>query len=169
MEKPTRIYELLLDYAGSENQVTELTIGLVWTVCKAQNLGLAMSPGTPTRTLPWSGTLVGETLGNLAAWINDWEPYKATVGMAAINCSLNRFELPSGITLLAAPERGNLAVFEHFLPQLKEKKVVVVGRYPGIERYADEINLSILERQPVHNDYPDPACEFLLPDADWVF
>ena len=51
MEKPSRIYELLLDYASSDTQVTELTIGLVWTVCKAQQLGLAMSPGIPTRTL----------------------------------------------------------------------------------------------------------------------
>ena len=132
MEKPSRIYELLLDYASSDLQVTELTIGLVWTVCKAQQLGLAMSPVIPTRTLSWPGTLAGKTLGELAAWINDWEPYKATVGMAAINCSLNRFELPSGITLLATPDRGNLAVFEHFLPRLKDKNVVVVGRYPGI-------------------------------------
>lgn len=169
MEKPSRIYELLLDYASNDTQVTELTIGLVWTVCKAQHLGLAMSPGMPTRTLPWPGTLAGRTLGELAGWINDWEPYKATVGMAAINCSLNRFELPSGITLLAAADRGNLAVFEHFLPRLKDKKVVVVGRYPGIERYAETFNLSILERQPVHNDFPDPASEFLLPEADWVF
>jgi uncharacterized protein (DUF4213/DUF364 family) len=113
--------------------------------------------------------LVGKTLGELAAWITDWEPYKSTVAMAAINCSLNCFELPSGITLLAAADRGNLAVFEHFLPQLKDKKVVVVGRYPGIERYAEEFDLSILERQPVNIDYPDPACEFLLPEADWVF
>ena len=111
MEKPTRIYELLLDYAGSERQVTELTIGLVWTVCKAQHLGLAMSPGIPTRTLSWPGTLVGKTLGELAAWITDWEPYKATVGMAAINCSLNRFELPSGITLLAAADQGQSGRF----------------------------------------------------------
>ncbi|MEI7996403.1 MAG: DUF364 domain-containing protein [Methylococcaceae bacterium] len=169
MEKPSRIYDLLLDHANSDIPVTELTIGLVWTVCKAQCLGLAMSPGTPTRTLSWPGTLAGKTLGELAAWITDWEPYKSTVAMAAINCSLNRFELPSGITLLAAADRGNLAVFEHFLPQLKDKKVVVVGRYPGIERYAEEFDLSILERQPVNNDYPDPACEFLLPEADWVF
>jgi hypothetical protein len=89
--------------------------------------------------------------------------------MAAINSSLNRFELPSGITLLTAANRGNLAVFEHFLPRLKDKKVVVVGRYPGIERYAEDFDLRILERQPVDTDYPDPACEFLLPDADWVF
>ena len=169
MEKPSRIYELLVDHADSDTPVTELTIGLVWTVCKAQQLGLAMSPGSPTRTLSWPGTLAGKTLGELAAWVTDWEPYKATVGMAAINCSLNRYELPSGITLLAATDKGNLAVFEHFLPQLKGKKVVIVGRYPGIERYAANLNISILERQPSHNDYPDPACEFLLSDADWVF
>jgi len=169
MENPARIYELLLDYAGSDTQVTELNIGPVWTVCKAQQIGLAMSPGIPTRTLSWPGTLAGRTLAELAGWITDWEPYKATVAMAAINCSLNRYELPSGITLLPAPDSANLAVFDHFLPRLKGKKVVVVGRYPGIERYADQINLSIIERQPSPGDYPDPACEFLLPDADWVF
>lgn len=169
MENPARIYELLQDYAGSDTQVAELNIGLVWTVCKARHLGLAMSPGLPNRTLSWPGTLAGKTLAELAGWITDWEPYKATVAMAAINCSLNRYELPSGITLLPAPDNANLAVFDHFLPRLQGKKVVVIGRYPGIERYAEQINLSIIERQPTSSDYPDPACEFLLTNADWVF
>ncbi len=169
MENPTRIYELLLDYAASDTTVTELNIGLVWTVCKAQYTGLAMSPGIPTRTLSWPGTLAGRTLAELAGWITDWEPYKATVAMAAINCSLNRYEMPAGITLLPTPGNANLAVFEHFLPRLQGKKVVVIGRYPGIERYAEQINLSIIERQPGALDYPDPACEFLVPDADWLF
>jgi hypothetical protein len=169
MENPARIYELLLDYAGSDTQVTELNIGLVWTVCIAQHTGLAMSPGLPTRTLSWPGTLAGKTLAELAGWVTDWEPYKATVAMAAINCSLNRYELPSGITLLPTTGSANLAVFEHFLPRLQGKKVVVVGRYPGIECYAEQFNLSIIERQATQGDYPDPACEFLLPGADWVF
>jgi uncharacterized protein (DUF4213/DUF364 family) len=169
MQKPARIYELLLDYARTEMQITELNIGLVWTVCKSRQLGLAMSPGIQTRTLPWSGTLAGKTLAELAGWIMDWEPYKASVGMAAINCSLNRYELPTGVTLMPIPERANLAVFDYFLPRLLGKKVVVVGRYPGIEQLAEQIDLSIIERQPLLDDYPDPACEFLLPDADWVF
>lgn len=169
MEKPDRIYELLLDYASNDTPINQINIGLVWTVCKAQHLGLAMSPGIPTRTLPWSGTLAGKTLSELAGWITEWEPYKATVAMAAINCSLNRYELPAGITLLPTPENANLAVFEHFLPRLYGKKVVVVGRYPGIEHYAELIDLRILERQPGHHDYPDSACEYILPDADWVF
>ncbi len=169
MEKPARIYELMLDYARTETLVTEINIGLVWTICKAQQLGLAMSPGIATRTLPWSGTLAGKTLAELAAWITDWEPYKASVGMAAINCSLNHYELPAGVTLIPAPGRANLAVFDYFLPRLKDKKVVVIGRYPGIEQLAEQINLKIIERQPILDDYPDAACEFLLPDADWVF
>ena len=47
MENPARIYELLLDYAASDTQVTQLSIGLVWTVCEARHTGtgLAMSPG----------------------------------------------------------------------------------------------------------------------------
>lgn len=174
MTQANRIYELLLDYAADNARITELTVGLVWTACKAQRdgdsvLGLAMSPGLPTRTLAWPGTLAGKTLAELAGWITDWEPYKATVGMAAINCSLNARKLPVGLTLQPAPGLGNLAVFEHFLPQLQGKKVVVIGRYPGIERYAEQIDLHIIERQAMHGDYPDPACEFLLPDANWVF
>jgi len=89
--------------------------------------------------------------------------------MAAINCSLNRYQLPAGITLLSAADKGNLAVFEHFLPRLKDKKVIVIGRYPGIEIYSIELNLTILERQPQADDLPDPAAEFLIPEADWVF
>ena len=169
MDNPKRIYELLLDYARCDSKVAELNIGLVWTSCKAQHIGLAMSPGIATRTLSWSGTLVDKTLAELVGWITDWEPYKATVAMAAINCSLNRYQLPSAITLLPTANNANLAVFDYFLPQLLGKKVVVIGRYPGIERYAEQFDLNIIERQPTSTDYPDPACEFLLPEADWVF
>ncbi|MEY3760129.1 MAG: hypothetical protein RIR39_1620 [Pseudomonadota bacterium] len=169
MQSPNTLYNLLIDHANSDAIVTDFTLGLVWSVCKTQQLGLAMSPGIPTRTLIWPGTLVGKPIRELTHWIKDWEPYAATVGMAAINCSLNRYELPAGITLLSAVDKGNLAVFEHFLPRLMDKKVVIIGRYPGIESYAKQLNLTIIERQPQANDLPDPAAEFLIPNADWVF
>ncbi len=165
------IYELLLDYANSTAKINQLCLGLVWTACEINSankpaLGLAMSPQTSTRTLDFSGTLVGKSINEIATWITDWNPYKATIGMAAINCSINNHRvLPQTIPLAS----GNLAVFEHFLPQLKDKKVVVIGRYPNIEKYSQQLDLHILERQPIANDYPDPACEYLLPTADWVF
>jgi uncharacterized protein len=165
MNDPRRVYELLLDHATCDSIVESVNIGLVWTLCKAEHCGLAMSLQLPTRTLSWSGTLVGKPLRELCLWINEWDAYQATVGMAAINAAINAQALPAGISLTS----GNLAVFEHFLPRLYDKKVVVIGRYPHIERYAEHIDLSIIERQPVVNDYPDSACEFLLPKADWVF
>ena len=166
MNNPHRVYELLLDHANSNSVVEAVNIGVVWTLCKAGHCGLAMSPALATRTLPWSGTLVGKPLNELCTWINEWDAYQASVGMSAINAALNaKNSLPVGFPLSA----GNLAVFDYFLPQLLGKKVVVIGRYPHIERYAEQIDLHIIERQPVNHDYPDPACEFLLPDADWVF
>lgn len=170
MTNPNAVYELLLDCANVNATVTGVCLGQVWTFCKAENaegsrFGLAMSPAFSPRTLSFPGTLVGKSLTGLASWINDWDCCKATVGMAAINCSLNTQPLSNAIPL----GTGNLAIFDHFLPQLRDKKVVVIGHYPGIEVYQKQLDLTILERQPQANDYPDPACEFLLPQADWVF
>jgi hypothetical protein len=170
LAQPNAVYELLLDHARSEATVSAFYLGLVWSLCKTQQpegagFGLAMSPQIAIRTLTFPGTLVGKTLAELATWITEWDFYRATVGMAAINCAINCHPFATATPLAA----GNLAVFEHFLPQLQGKKVVIIGRYPGIERYANQVQLSILERQPQANDYPDPAAEFLLPQADWVF
>lgn len=171
MNDPNRLYELLLDYAAIDSSVDDLMIGLVWTCCRSGSAcGLAMSPVAPTRTLQWPGTLRGKPIRDLAVWIRDWEPHKAAVGMAAVNASLNRYAMPEGITLKSTiPGRGNLAVFDHFLPRLRGKKVVVIGRYPGLETLETEFELTVLERQPGQQDLPDPAAEYVLPRADWVF
>jgi len=63
----------------------------------------------------------------------------------------------------------NLAVFEHFAARLRGKNVLVIGRYPGMDSLALDCKLRVLERQPGPGDLPDPAAEYLLPEADWVF
>ncbi len=175
MEDPKRLYECLLDYCSNVQVVERIGIGLVWTVCQTRHhhsiqSGLAMSPVVSTRTLKWPGTLAGRSLKELGQWLLEWDPYKATVGIAAINCSINNERtVPQGLVLNAEPGKANLTVFEHFLPSLQGKKVVVIGHYPGIERYVEIYGWMVLERSPVDGDYPDPACEFLIPEADWVF
>ncbi|TAN86245.1 MAG: hypothetical protein EPN14_00435 [Gallionella sp.] len=170
--KPAEFYDLLLDYAASPEPVREVVIGLVWSYCRAESIGLAMSPGGQTRTLPWAGTLRGKTLAELAGWLRDFEPYRATVGMAAANAAINRLQpKPDGVLLQPGAAGSNLVVFEHFLPQLRDHQVVVVGRYPGLDEFAAThgLRLTVLERQPGPNDMPDTACEYLLPEAEWVF
>lgn len=168
MPNPYEIYDLLQDYAAGPEAVREILIGLVWTYCEADAVGLAMSPGIPTRTLPWAGSLRGKSVAELARWVREFEPYPATVGMAAVNAAINRrHSLPEGVAL----NPGNLAVFEHFLPQIKGKKTVVVGRYPGLDAFvqAHELDLTVLERNPGQGDLTDAACEYRLPGAEWVF
>ena len=171
MNHPKYIYELLLDHCTGNDRADQLMVGLVWTLCRNREgqTGLAMSPGIATRTLAWPGSLTGKPLHELASWIMEWNPYQATVAMAAINCCINSRPLPDSVAVENHGEHGNLAVFEYFLPQMSNKKVVVVGHYPGIERYRDKMQLSVLEKQPSADDLPDSACEFLLPNADWVF
>ena len=171
--RPSEVYDLLRDHAGgSDETARELVLGLTWTLCRGEGgMGLAMSPavetGIETRRLSWSGTLAGRPLAELAGWIESWQPFEAAVGMAALNAALNpASKLAQAAVPLAA---GNLAVFDHFLPHLAGRKVAVVGRYPGMERYGEELELTVIERRPGGGDLPDPAAEYLLPDMDWVF
>jgi uncharacterized protein (DUF4213/DUF364 family) len=168
--QPRSIYNLLLESSQTNTLVQEIIIGLTWTYCQADGIGLCMSPGQPTRTLPWSGTLVNMTIADLAPWLESWDSYKATVAMAAINAVINsKSPLLDSSVPLSPHSSANLAVFEHFLPLIRGKRVVVIGRYPGLVEYEQEIELTVLERQPTAQDLPDTACEYLLPEADWVF
>jgi len=178
MAGPWDVYELLLDLTGGPANdhaiVEDVLIGNVWTMCYTGTgaLGLAMSPAAGPRTLPWSGTLAGRTSSELAPWVRSWNMFEAAVGMAVINSRINArldTDIIDSAIELQPMGPANLAVIEHFLPQLRAKKVVVIGRYPGLERYTIGLDVTVLERQPGASDVPDPACEYLLPEADWVF
>lgn len=171
---PKEIYDALLDYAGQRVPVSQVILGQVWTLCEAERAqGLAMSPAETSRTLPWPGTLAGRPLKELAAWVKDWDPHRATVGMAACNMALGlRPCLPEGDVLEPAEgSDNNLLVFDYFLPLLAGKRVAVVGRYPGLDAWSARhgLDLAVLERRPGPGDLPDPAAEWVLPEAEWVF
>lgn len=171
MVHPREIYDLLSDRGTSDADIEEVLIGLTWTMCRAGGVGLAMSPALPTRTLPWSGTLCGRPVRSLSGWLRSWDPYEATVAMAAINALINNdnplYESATPIPAEGVP--ANLAVFEHFAPLLAGQQVAVIGRYPDLERYEEKFGLSVIELKPGLGDLPGPAAEYVLPEAQWVF
>lgn len=173
MHNPGRVYDLLIDSVPAEAHAAEVLIGLTWTLCRSESasgIGLAMSPQVQTRTLPWPGTLAGRRLADLAPWVRSWSPHEATVGMAAINAALNPSStLAASASPIAPGASANLAVFDHFANQLAGRRVAVIGRYPGLDRLDLAWELTVLERNPGHGDLPDPAAEFCLAEADWVF
>lgn len=172
MSNPWDIYDFLIDQVNVSDGLRDVCLGNTWTLCCSgeNNFGLAMSPSVQTRVLPWSGTLTGTEVRKIAPWIKSWNPYEATVAMAAINSVINsNASILNSASTIAPSSAGNLALFDYFFPRLRNKKVVVIGHYPGIEQYAGFLDLTVLERNPSANDYPDQACEYLLPEADWVF
>lgn len=171
LRSPWRVYDLLLDALPNVGAIEEVIIGLTWTLSStASRVGLAMSPVAPTRLLPWPGTLGGRDSRDLAGWVRSWNPHEAAVGMATINALINTANpLAEAATPIFSTGAANLSVFEHFRSQLCGQRVVVVGRYPGLDSLQQETELTVIERSPGDNDLPDPAAEYLIPQADWVF
>jgi uncharacterized protein (DUF4213/DUF364 family) len=169
---PQSVYDVLLERIPDSAIIERLCLGLTWTWCtSADGIGFAQSPGTATRTLAFPGTVAGRRAAGIAAWLRSWDPFEATVGLAAANAILNvpGNALMAQATPVGADAPANLAVFEHFRPRLKRRKVVVVGRYPGLDAVLEGLDVTVLERQPGERDLPDPAAEYVIPRADWVF
>jgi uncharacterized protein len=90
--------------------------------------------------------------------------------MAATNAVINTTSsLLAKAQPLVTQGAANLAIFEYFLPQIKGQRVVVIGRYPGLSQCEQALDWKVLERQSGPGDLPDVGCEYLLPEADWVF
>ncbi len=170
---PNAPYDLIRDaVAEARTPIEAMSIGLTWSSCRtAEGLGLAMSPGSSTRLLQWPGSVAGRPVHEVAQWLDSWNFYEATVGLAAANAVINRADnaLMNAATPLQAQGSANLAVFEYFRPRLVGRKVVVIGRYPGLDQVLEGLDVQVLERDPGSGDLPDSAAEFLLPQADWVF
>lgn len=183
MQSSWEVYDLLLDEVGanvSDFEFQSIHIGLTWTLCRLQSAtglssGLSMSPAQYTRTLPWAGELKNYSLEKLCSWIRRWDSFESVVAQSVINAVINAnciSMLEQAIPVYPHSEpsvSANLSLFAHFMPQLKNKKVVVIGHYPGIELFCSSLDLTVLERFPNGSDLPDNACEYIIPEADWVF
>ena len=89
----------------------------------------------------------------------------AEKGMAAINCWYNA---PEKLAAFCGGEGGDS--FQTRAEQARGKRVTVVGRFPNLEEQLGPVcQLSVLERNPEQGDYPDSACEFILPEQEMVF
>ncbi|MDD7267815.1 MAG: DUF364 domain-containing protein [Lachnospiraceae bacterium] len=157
------LYDTLL--AGMEQAdavVEEIIVGEAWTgVIAGGHMGVAMTvrqPGPQASFAPKAG----QTLRETAEAIRSWKLEEASIGMAAINCfynHVNRFRGGAGKD-----------VFYENRDLIKGKTVATIGHFPLSLVFTEAAKeLYILERVPSDGDYPDSACEYLLPTCDVVF
>lgn len=158
------LYDVLLEGVPDLPVLNTLS-GDFWTgVETREGLGLAMTtPGdTAPRMLPQPDDSL--SLKELSQGVKSWNFAEAGFSMAAINAGYNT---EARLHQLQAQEP-----FEHYCTRgldLRGKRIGVVGHLnmpEFIRREAKEV--WILERNPQPGDYPDSACEVLLPRCDIV-
>ncbi|HBQ25076.1 MAG TPA: hypothetical protein DD791_01660 [Syntrophomonas sp.] len=167
------IYNDLIDSIPEDLTVLDCMMGLHWTLVKSESdTGAAMTVNGGQQNSGEYKELIGMPLKELAEDVKSWTMLEASMGLAAINSALNTPKQVSALTghdfeVSADSEAAN--AFAQFLPDIKDKNVAVIGHFPNVDLLRKVCKLSVLERIPQDNDYPDPACEYILPEQDVVF
>jgi uncharacterized protein len=163
-----RLYDRLIDGIPADLRVRECIVGIHWTVIHSEGVGIAMTPDGE-RGLSIAGTITGMSVREVARLSKSWNAVEAALGVAAINSYYNA---PTTLTRSwgdITKLQSSVSVFTDICSKVKGKKVTVVGHFPDLVQLQSVCTLSILERKPQPGDFPDPACEYILPEQDYVF
>jgi hypothetical protein len=166
---PWRLYDQLIDSIPCNLEVVDCLVGVHWVLVRSVGVGIAMTPPEGDRCLGLAGTMRGKGLRDCAQLVKSWNWMEAAVGVAAINSFFNAPETLAGRWSPSQCVGGGANIFDCILPAIKGRKVAVIGHFPNLEPLAAQCQLHILERRPQSDDFPDPACEYLLPTMDYVF
>jgi uncharacterized protein (DUF4213/DUF364 family) len=163
------LYDDLINEIPAELCVSHCVVGLHWVAVSSVGTGLAMTPTEGKRRIDMAGRIVGMPVRELARYAKSWNNYEAALGMAAINSVFNTPSRAEGLLNQPLSERRSHTAFEYFREQYRGKRVVVIGHFPKVEELGEICELTVLERRVQDGDVPDPACEYLLPEQDFVF
>lgn len=161
------IYEELVAGIPGDLVVEDCLVGLHWVLVRSRGVGMAMTPGEGGRRHAL-GALRGRRVRELAEACRSWNFLEAAIGMAALNSWHNAPGTLSESWNPAAVERGEGSSLDDVGRRAAGRKLAVIGHFPHVENLAAHCELSVLERRPSPGDFPDPACEFVLPQQDVV-
>jgi len=173
------LYDALIGGIPGDVTVEAHNSGCAWTLVRGGgSTGLAMTVRVCNRPCLHAGPVVGQPLKRIAELVKSWNFLEAALGAAAINAWYNA---PGRVTALTGfvgedpqdmsmESRKKQDAFTAYAREAAGKKVAVIGHFPHIETQLGPVcALSILERNPIGEDYPDSACEYILPEQDYVF
>ena len=165
MDNFFELYDVLIDGIDTDAVITNTLMGQCWTAVEtAEHFGMAMT--TPVDTAPRMLGLphTGMSLKELAYAAKSWNLEEAGFGMAAINAFYNT---PAKLEQLGAYEP-----FDNYCTDgldLSGKRIGVIGHLNmPVSVYEQAKEVLILERNPRPGDYPDSACDWILPQCDVV-
>ena len=159
------LYEGIIDAVPRGLWVTETCRGERWSMAfNEKNAAVAMF--TPGSSIP---PLFPQGLNDLevhqaAEGIKSWNFAEASMALAAVNSALNTEERVRALHAEDSMDRYYTQGLD-----FKGKTVGLIGHMngpPEMRREAKEVY--IIEKSPQEGDYPDSACDWLLPRCDIV-
>ena len=180
------LYDEMIAGVPEDVLVKDYSLGVAWSYLEAESgMGVAFTARQGGRRSVM-GDLRGKSLREVAALAKSWCFEEATLGVAALNAWYSQpgrleangfqveYEKLGAEDGDADPRLGmKFDAFEIYRPQIAAQgnaKVVVVGHFPNVTDIAEYAELTVLERACRDKwDTPDPACEYVVPGADYAF
>lgn len=158
-------YRTLIECINVDLTVTRIVRGLSWIGAELSNgsFGIAMNTEGDSieRIYP---SLEGLPVKEAAGAVMSWSMAEASEGMAVINAFYNTQERLKELNCLAPYSRICTEGME-----TKGKKIAFIGHLlMPVETVAGAEKVYIIERRGIAGDYPDSACEYILPECDIV-
>ena len=156
------LYECL-NYNVGDGIVLNTMQGDVWNLCETDvGHGIALRiPGSTIEPMFPTG-LIGLGSYEFSRAVASWNLDEAGMALAAVNSVMNTERNAARLNCQGGRYTDGL--------DLTGKTVGVVGHFRSVPQMRQEAKeLYVLERDPQEGDYPDSACDWLLPKCDIVF
>jgi len=160
-----KLYDAIIDNVERNICTEKLHLGSRWAMAECcGNLGIALftAGNTVAPMFPARGDRI--SLHDFASAIKSWNLEEASMALAACNAYFNTQERMDSL--------GSYESYENYCTSgldMSGAKIALVGHLTVTEemqKSADKI--FILEREPREGDYPDSACDYILPRCDIV-
>lgn len=158
-------YRVLIEGIPRGRTVINIVQGLSWMGAELDDGSFGIAMNTPgTGIAPMFSSLVGLDARDAAQAVMSWNMQEASAAMAVINAYYNSPERLSTLDCAVPYERVCTCGMDTV-----GKSVAFVGHLimPD-ETIEGAKKVYILERRDIDGDYPDSACEYILPECELV-
>lgn len=155
------LYDTIIKRVNSDEPIVSASLGARWGIAHTgTHTGIAMNtPGNSIAPMFPRG-IPGLSLREAAEGIKSWNMAEATLALAAVNAYYNTYERVDALGVNTKAHYTDSIDFSG-------KTVCFIGHMRGAERVRERAKkVYIIEREPKDGDYPDSACDFILPSCD---
>ena len=156
------IYDAIIDGIERGTVIDSSFFGNRWAMARSKdNIGIAMATEGES-IAPMLSSLEGMDIKDASQAIKSWNFREASLAMAAVNPWYNTPERMAKLNCHEPFKNYSTAGLD-----ISGMTVAAIGHLKLTEEiYAKAKEVYIIEREPQTGDYPDSACDYILPKCD---